>query len=407
MCPQAHSDVYSKHLNYYAGATVTQPPVFHAFIPSLALYSERRSEYNAYLRTTPVGGNLAFTRLLSQITQSISYTVEYGRTEAQPALLCAVFNACEEADRASFQRTQLLAVASVAWARETADNPIDPTNGSVLRFELRTAGAYTGSDPGLRFNKVLADAAIYRPLNGDVVLAARVRFGAVLGPDFSLSNSAAFVPPQERLFAGGPTTVRGFNQNELGPAVYIPTAYDTVRADGSRGGDPANPADTVYFRARPTSGSSRTVPTGGDALVVAMLEARIRSPLLPELVQFTAFVDAGAVWNRGGQGASPDATRLRMTPGVGVRVRTLFGMLRLDLAYNPYAHPAGAAYFDAPVAAGGRLFCVSPGNTLRVTSTPDGHVQQATGACASSFQPPGESSFLRRLTPSVSIGQAF
>jgi len=406
VCPQAHSDLYSRDLNYYAGATVTQPALFHEFIPSLALYSERRSEYNAFLRTTPVGGTVALTRLLSRITQSVSYTVEYGRTEAQPALLCAVFNACEEADRASFRRSQLLAVASVAIARETGDDPVNPTKGSAVRLEFRTAGAYTGSDPSLRFNKLLADGALYAPVNADIVFAARLRFGAVLGPDFSFSNEALFVPQQERLFAGGPTTVRGFRQNELGPAVYIPSGYDTVRADGRRGGDLANQADTVYFRAR-DSVSQRIVPTGGNALVVAMVEARIRSPLLSDLLQWTVFVDAGAVWNRGTADATLGFKSLRWTPGIGMRLRTLIGSLRLDVAYNPYARPAGAAYFDAPLAAGGALFCVSPGNTLRVTAAPDGQVQQATGACPPTFQPPRGSSFLGRLTPSVSIGQAF
>jgi len=407
LCPQAHSDLYSRDINYYAGASVTQPAVFRAFIPSLTLYSERRSEYNAFLRTTPAGGSLAFTRLLARVTQSASYTVEYGRTEAQPALLCAVFNACEEADRAAFRRSQLLAVASVAFAREAIDNPLSPSKGTVVRLELRTAGAYTGSDPDLRFHKLLVDGAAYAPLGGSVVLAARLRFGAVVGPSLAFSNAALFVPQQERLFAGGPTSVRGFRQNELGPAAYIPSAYDTVRADGRAGGDPANPADTVYFRADADSVGERIVPTGGNALVVAMLEARLRSPVLRDLLEFTAFADAGAVWNRGSAGASLGFGAMRWTPGVGVRVKTFFGTLRVDVAYNPYARPAGAAYFDAPLAAGGALFCVSPGNTLRVTVPAPGQVQQAEGSCPATFQPPRESSFFGRLTPSISIGQAF
>ena len=406
VCPQAHSDLYSRDLNYFLGATVTQSALFHEFIPSIAMYSERRSEYNAFLRTTPVGGSASLMRRVSRVTESASYTVEYGRTEAQPALLCAVFNACEEADRASFRRSQLLAVASFAIARETSDDPLNPTRGSAVRLEFRTAGGYTGSDPGLRFNKLLADGAIYAPANGDVVFAARLRFGAVLGPSLSFSNAAVFVPQQERLFAGGPTTVRGFRQNELGPAVYIPSGYDTVRADGRKGGSPANLTDTVYFRAR-DSVSQRIVPTGGNALVVAMLEARIRSPVLADLLQWTVFVDAGSVWNRGAPEATLAIKSLRWTPGVGMRLRTLIGEVRLDVAYNPYARPAGAAYFDAPLAAGGALFCVSPRNSLRVTTDADGRVQQAAGSCPATFQPPRGSSFLGRLTPSVSIGQAF
>ncbi len=406
LCPQARDDPYSKDLNYSLGATISQSPVFHEFVPSYSVFSERRSEYNAFLRTIPVGGSVSLARRLSHITQAISYTAEYGKTEAQPALLCAVFNACTEADRESFVRLQRLGVLSASVTRETSDNPLNPSQGSVMRLEVRTAGAFTGSDAQLRFSKVLADGAMYTSLGREVVLAGRLRFGAVVGSGFSFSNNSVYVPPQERLFAGGPTTVRGFRQNELGPALYIPGAYDTVRANGTRGGDPANPRDTVYFRARADSSSPRVIPTGGNALIVANLEARLRSPVLPDLVQWTVFADVGDVWNRGASGANLGFSSLRWSPGLGARVKTLIGFLRLDIAYNPYQRPNGSAYFDTPIASGGALLCVSPGNTLRVTSS-GGQLQQSAGSCPATFQPPHESSFLRRLTPSISIGQAF
>ncbi len=407
LCPQARSDPYSQDLNYYVGASAGRPAIFRDFAPSLTVYSERRSEYRSYLRTTPVGGALALTRSLGAITQAVGYSVEYGRTEAQPALLCAVFNACEEADRESVQRTQRLAVASLAISRETADNPVDPTRGSAVRAEVRTASRLFGSDASLQFNKMLFDGAAYVSPSDGVVLAARLRLGAVVGPSLSFSNAALFVPPHERLFAGGPTTVRGFTQNELGPAVYIAAAYDTIRANGAPGGDPANAADTVYFRAASGLPGERTVPTGGNALVVANLEARFRSPVLSDLLQWTAFMDAGEVWNRGTPGRNLGFSSLRWTPGAGVRVRTLIGFVRLDVAYNGYARPAGAAYFDTPIAVGGALLCVSPGNTLRVTKNADGRLSQAAGSCPGTFLPPTSPAFLRRLTPSISIGQAF
>lgn len=406
LCPFVRDDPYSKDLNYYVGATVTRPALFHAFAPSYTLYSERRSEYNAYLRTAPVGGSVALTRQLSHVTQQLSYALEYGETQAQPALLCAVFNACVEADRESFSRLQRLGVLGTAITRETSDNPVDPTTGSVLRLELRTAGAFTGSDPSLRFTKLTIGAAIFLPVTSDLVLAGRLQIGAVVGSTLEFSSAAVYVPPQERLFAGGPTTVRGYAQNELGPALYIPAAYDTVRSNGTAGGDPANPHDTVYFRARADSVTQRTVPTGGNALIVANVEARWRSPFLPSVIQWTAFTDVGEVWNRGSSASNVGFSSLKWTPGIGVRVRTVIGFLRLDVAYNPYQQTPGAAYFDAPTVAGGALLCVSPGNTLRVTST-GGVLSQTSGSCASTYQPLRETSFFRRLTPSISIGQAF
>jgi outer membrane protein assembly factor BamA len=405
LCPTAASDLYSQDLNYYSGATLTRPAIFRGVVPSFSLYSERRSEFDAYLRTTPVGGNLTFARPAGRLTEAFSYSVEYGRTEAQPALLCAVFNACEAADQASVERLQRLAVASFSITRDGSDNPVNPTRGSVLRLEFRTAGAYTGSDPSLHFNKVLVDGSVYVPASPEVVLAARVRFGAVLGSSFGFNNSAVFIPQQERLFAGGQTTVRGFQQNELGPAVYIPAAYDTVNATG-KPASLASSGDTAYFRAPSTIGSQRTVPTGGNALAVAMLEARIHSPFLPELLEWALFVDGGAVWNVGKPGQSIGFNSLQWTPGFGVRIHTGLGALRIDLAYDPYQQPAGAAYYDAPVTSGGALYCVSPTNTLAVVNT-KGVIQQATGTCPGTFQPPLQSAWYKRLAFVLTLGEAF
>jgi outer membrane protein insertion porin family/translocation and assembly module TamA len=413
LCPIAQSDLYSKDLNYFSGVTLSRPGIFRGLVPSFSLYSERRSEFDAYLRTTPVGGNVTIARPLGRVTEAFSYSVEYGRTEAQPALLCAVFNACDAADQTAVQRLQRLAVASFSVERNGSDNPVNPTRGSVLRFEFRTAGAYTGSDPSLHFNKVLVDGSVYIPATHDIVLAARLRFGAVLGSSFGFDNSATFIPQQERLFAGGQTTVRGYEQNELGPAVYIPAAYDTVHADGTpfKSGTFA-PGDTAYFRSSSAAGGLRTVPTGGNALAVGMLEARIRSPFLPDVLEWAVFLDGGAVWNVGKAGESIGFNSLRWTPGFGARIHTGFGALRLDLAYNPYQPPAGAAYFDAPVASGGALYCVSPLNTLPVTPVVSAAgavtgVTQAAGACPGTFRPPLQSAWFRRFAFVLTLGEAF
>lgn len=407
LCPQARDDLYSANLNYYAGATVSQPSLLRAsFVPTLSVYSERRSEYNAFLRTTPVGMSLAVNRTLPRRTHSLAYSLEYGRTEAQPALFCAVFNACERADRQSLQALQRLAVLSASSSYDRTDNPLDPTRGVVARVEARHASDLVGADASLEFSRLTSDGSVYVPLGQDVVFAARLRVGVVLGPTFALGEAARFVPPQERLFGGGPTTVRGFRQNELGPSVYIPTAYDTVHADGSPASLPAAPGELVYFRADPQRVGQRAVPTGGNTLIIGNAELRLASPFLPSRLQWTVFADVGEVWNRGGNSAALGFRSLKLTPGMGVRVRTPIGYLRADLAYNPYRRVGGAAYFDAPVAAGGALYCVSPGNLLAVTSA-GGVAVQADGPCPARYRPPQPGSFFSRLTPSIAIGQAF
>jgi outer membrane protein assembly factor BamA len=234
-----------------------------------------------------------------------------------------------------------------------------------------------------------------------VTLTAHVRGGVVQGRG-SGGGVGSFIPPQERLYAGGPTTVRGFRQNELGPAVYIVSGYTPVTENGI----------TVY-RTDATTTTERIVPTGGNTLVLGNLEAQIPSPFAPQLLQFAAFADGGRLWNRGattvdGVSALNDPP-VKITPGLGVRVASPFGAIRIDFGYNPYAYPAGAAYFNAPLQAGvAPLYCVSPGNRLVVRAATGGApAAQESGACPGTFRPARRSGLLGRLNPSIWIGQAF
>jgi outer membrane protein assembly complex protein YaeT len=405
LCPQATGDIYSDSLNYYVGATLSQPSLLRAsFVPTLSLYSERRSEYNAFLRRTDVGMSLAVNRRYPRRSHSFAYSLEYGSTQAQPALFCAVFNACEVADREALQSPQRLAVFSASTTYERTDNGVDPTRGLIGRVEARHASDLIGGGATLQFNRLTADGSLYAPLGRDIVFAARLRVGIVLGPTFDLDEAARFVPPQERLFAGGPTTVRGFRQNELGPLVYIPTAYDTVDVNGN----PATlgPNGTAFIQADPAGTGQRAVPTGGNTMLVGNVEVRLGSPFLPSLLRWTVFADVGEVWNRGSGTSALRFDAFKVTPGIGVRVRTPIGYLRADLAYNSYPRFAGAAYYDTPVSAGGALFCVSPGNALPVTAV-DTRLTQADGPCPGSYAPRQARGFWSRLTPSIAIGQAF
>ena len=54
------------------------------FVPTLSVYSERRSEYKAFLRTAPVGTALTLNRNMPFRTHNVGYSIELGRTEAQP-----------------------------------------------------------------------------------------------------------------------------------------------------------------------------------------------------------------------------------------------------------------------------------------------------------------------------------
>ena len=414
--PAIRADTFSAKLNYYMGATLRLPSLFGLRTsPSLSIYSERRGEYQAYLRTTLVGGEASVTReLFRGIPMRLAYSLEYGRTDAQPALLCAVFNRCDAESRALItDRNRPLAVASAHVERLRTDNAINPRAGTTVRLDLRGSAKEIGSDPEFQFIKGLSDASIYRAVGPAVTLAARVRTGAVLGRTLSFGDPVGFIPPQERLYAGGAASVRGFQQNELGDLIYI--AEDVPNRIQGKG-------DTVYFDVA-NDRLRRVVPVGGNSLIVANFEMRLRSPFLPELIQYTLFADAGDVWQRG---RAIDAREhrasalwlngLKWTPGIGVRVFTPVGPFQANVGYNPFVRPAGAIYFDqAPSTTGfAPLYCVSPGNRIpavpRSGQRPGDVVEyeQLSGStCPATFQPGQSRSFFSRLTVTFSIGPDF
>jgi outer membrane protein insertion porin family len=409
-CPMAKKDIFSNRLNYYTGATLRQP-VFLGLrtFPTITIYTQRVSEYNAYLRTTTVGGVASVIwRGLTRTPVNLAYSMDLGRTEAQPALFCAVFNLCEAAERDRIQRTQQLAVLSLAVTRDNSNNLLSPTRGSIIRLEARNSSPVILSNRDLQFNKLVGDGSRYFSAGGGNVLALRIRGGSVFGRN--VASATAFIPPQERLYAGGPTTVRGFSQNELGSLIYIARDYkEFISTDPNTGLQ-----DTVVLA--PVTDSTtfkRIVPVGGNSLLVGNIELRLRSPVLPELLQFTLFTDAGEVWNRGTPQVS--GVKLKVTPGIQVTAFSPVGPVRVAIGYNSYQRPKGPLYYEGTEFGGAPLLCVSPNNDLPTHFSPlDPKTNLVTvtqevpsNGCPATYQPPRLSGLRSRLTFSFAIGQAF
>ena len=406
-CPAAKNDVFSNLLSYYVGATLRQPVFFGLrTVPTLTLYSQSVSEYNAYRRTTAIGGVASIVwRSLTRTPVNLSYSMDLGRTEAQPALFCAVFNLCDAEERRRVEKTQRLAILSIAATRDNSNSLLSPTRGSIIRVEARHSSPVILSDTALQFNKFIGDGSRYLNAGGGNVLALRIRGGVVYGR--SLGSVTGFIPPSERLYAGGPTTVRGFAQNELGSAIYIASTPFLVVPPAVSG-----LPDTVV---RDTSGiQRRVVPVGGNSLVVGNVELRLRSPILPELLQLTLFTDAGQVWNRGSTSAL-SGVKLKVTPGIQMTAFSPVGPVRVAVGYNPYRRPTGPLYYEATAYGGAPLLCVSPNNAVPTHFSPTDPqtglvtITQDTpaGGCPATYQPPKDNRFRSKLTFSFAIGQAF
>jgi outer membrane protein assembly factor BamA len=186
--------------------------------------------------------------------------------------------------------------------------------------------SFTWASPLLRsdieYLRMTADASLVRTLRPGWVGAAVVRFGTFFSTA-TLDPARNFLPPEERFYAGGQSSVRGFSRNALGPGLYVTSELD----------DEGNPDPDA----------ARFVPVGGTALTVASVEVRFPSPFLPALLRLAAFVDAGNV----GYGNVWDMTRgsWRFTPGAGLRLNTPVGPVRLDLGYNPHGPRTEPLYF--------------------------------------------------------------
>lgn len=366
-------------LNYNLSAALRFPTVFSPRrSATLTISGERFSEFQSYVREA-VGFSLSLTQQTKwDIPVTFSYSLSYGSTRADDAIFCSILNVCRPEDAAIFTEDRVKATAGVLVVRDRTNSPVNPTRGTLLTVEGRLASEAIGSDPEIEFAKGVVEFASYHPVGRTSVFAWRFRLGTIRSPDLEFAPSRIqFVPTEERFYAGGPTSVRGFRQNELGPLVYV----DEIATVADIG------VDTLEL----------TSPTGGNQLILGNVEYRFpltRSGRLGGVL----FVDAGRVLNRGGAAEEESQdSGVRVTPGVGLRFFTPLGPVRLDVAYNPYGPEQGVLFARrCELTLTGR----SCGEPDRVT---EAFAREGNGLFGLGERIP----FLKDLRVNFSIGQAF
>jgi outer membrane translocation and assembly module TamA len=175
---------------------------------------------------------------------------------------------------------------------------LDPSHGTQLSATGDLATRSIGSEVG--FIKTYLQGFLYRqlPLPRRTVLALGARVGLAHGFDREVNGSTVNgLPANERFFAGGDTSVRGFALDRLGNEQTI-----------SR--------NTGF-------------PTGGNSVVV--LNSELRSTLFGAF-QGIAFLDAGNVFPLA---SDLDFTDLRPAAGFGLAFKSpRIGLVRVDLGFN-------------------------------------------------------------------------
>ena len=113
-----------------------------------------------------------------------------------------------QANATTFVRNQTRTTSRVSptYVYDSRDNFLNPSQGwrHMLRFELAGLG-------GLKFTRSRYDITYYRPLVGKLVGAGHARVSFAEGYDGDT------LPVFERYFMGGPTTLRGFTIQDIGP----------------------------------------------------------------------------------------------------------------------------------------------------------------------------------------------
>lgn len=340
-------------VDYTAGVSLQQPSIFGTRNRGeVNVDAERVSEPRAFVRES-VGGRVSTSRELTTGPTMVTGTlkVNRGRTIASPAILCVGFDTCSQEDFERLTQDRWSNSIAVGVVRDaTRTDPVE-VRGYILRGNVDWASSLLASDD--RYLRVAGEAARYQMVRPGWLFASRVRVGRFIHN--GLGSAAGYIPPEMRFFSGGPTSVRGYGRNQLGPASYVQQLF--VNAD---------------------PGEIRGSATGGTQLFEGSLEMRFPSPWLSDLTRLAVFVDAGHVSNPGMDLSR--STGLRVTPGVGIRFLTPVGPFRLDVAYNPYQTEIGP------------LYSVDPDNGLTLEDP--------------AFRPE-QGGFLRRLRFQFALGQAF
>jgi outer membrane protein insertion porin family len=300
-------------LNYRAVADFEQPRLLNTRTElGVTAHVERLTELNAYLRES-AGAQLALSRDIGRNKLlNVSVAAERGRTLANPVIFCVAFEICSDfSDLERFRWSNVIAATAI-WDRTQTN--VGQTRGFVTRASVDWASPLLRSDN--RYVRLFGEAAVFQPVKPGWVLASNLRLGSFLQGRLGI-DADGYIPPERRFYAGGPNSVRGFRRNALGPTAYVTTV---------QGGESDTTSSAI----------------GGTQMVVASVEMRMPSPVLSDYFRVAAFVDAGQVWAQGFE--IYEFGDLKVTPGLGLRISTPVGPMRLDVAYNGYEPPEGPLY---------------------------------------------------------------
>ena len=337
-------DTLGSALDYRVSAEFTQPFFIRPSNQLTAnIYGERQTQ--PQFSREAIGGRISLTHRLAPRTSLIgSIDIEKGSTIGTPVLFCSAFQICTPEDVERVSGARFRNTLGLNFVQDRTDHPLDATRGHTLRTGVAWAAPFLSSD--VTFVRWTAEGSMYRVVRPSWVLAGAIRLGnffksVSLNP---IRPTEDFLPPEERFYAGGANSVRGYQRNLLGPVVYfarysVPDSITGVLGPARREIEEVSKGvnDTTFV---PCDDCVDTVPTGGTSVAVLNAELRFPSPVFRRQMRLAAFVDAGSV----STGNLWETRDWRITPGVRLRIITPVGPARVDMAYSPYGPVNGVLY---------------------------------------------------------------
>jgi translocation and assembly module TamA len=254
-------------------------PDYYAVGQTLTLSAEALKEsLTAYNRTAFLTGAL----LSRPITKHLTFGYGVGFVT-------------EQVDQEGVTRNYVLAQLPITLTYDSTDNIFEPTRGWRANIELTPTKPVVGA-AGV-FLIAQGSASTYLAVEHDArgVLALRALVGSIQGA------TQFQVPPDQRFYAGGSATVRGFTYQTIGPLF---------------------PDDT---------------PEGGTAIDAGTVEFRQR---IGKSFGIVPFVDAGQV----SADSKPFTGTLRVGAGIGARYYTGIGPIRIDVAVPLNRTPGSSSF---------------------------------------------------------------
>lgn len=179
-------------------------------------------------------------------------------------------------------------LASVAWSRSTLNRGTFPSAGSSQSASF----SVTTPNSDVNYYKTLFDSKFYFPLtrNQQWTVLTRLRFG--YGNGYSdINGNEQILPFTQNFTAGGSDTLRGFENNTVGPRGIQRIASSATAPDGS----------SIILGPESDRISISRQSLGGNAMLLGGIELITPTPFVGDefsnSVRTSLFLDVGNVWD--------------------------------------------------------------------------------------------------------------